>query len=224
MPSKDSRRAPSKSKADGISKSLAPAASRNRKPEILAALLQCMRERGYANTSLTHLARSSGLSVSHLLYYFPSKQAALEDLCRDFVGGLRNRFDQFHEKPPSTQLEMLVDAFFPSEATTMADLALGLELIALAMRIPVIRQILRDHNKRVMTFLSQLFAEFPLREGMSAQEAARIASGLRVGLITNSAFDDALDTEQVRQMFRRSLFELANGLPPSEVSDLVSSE
>jgi hypothetical protein len=47
---------------------------------------KCILTKGYANTSLSDLARRSGLTGSHLLRYFPSKQAVLEKLCREFLG------------------------------------------------------------------------------------------------------------------------------------------
>lgn len=46
---------------------------------IFKALHDCIVEQGYARTSLTDVARAAGMSPSHLLYYFPGKDAILED-------------------------------------------------------------------------------------------------------------------------------------------------
>jgi len=47
---------------------------------IVDALKRCMVAQGYADTSLSDLARTAGISVSHFLYYYPSKDAVLIDL------------------------------------------------------------------------------------------------------------------------------------------------
>jgi len=183
--------------------------TKDRRTEIVHALHECIRKSGYAETRLSDLAKSSKLSVSHLLYYFPSKEAVLEKLCHGFLDGLFAEFVRYGDTSPKEQLDLLINQFFPREEVEAASLGLGLELIGLSMHRPTIFQIMRLHNREMMRYLTDLFSKLPRRRGVTAEEAARIAAGLRVGLFTNGIFDDELDRETARKIFRRSMYELA---------------
>ena len=191
---------------------------RDRRKGIVDALRRCVRQKGYAETRLSDLSKSAGISVSHLLYYFPSKDAVLDMLCREFLGDLSSEFNRHHDESPRDQLNVLVNQFFVENPERSADLALGLELVALSMHRPVIRRILREHNHRMMVYLTELFSKLPLQEGVTPEEAARVAVGLRFGLFTNSIYDDFLRSRKARRIFRRSIFDLA-GLGSAELQE-----
>ena len=75
---------------------------------IIASAIQLFEERGYAKTSLSEIARQSGLDQSSIYYYFPSKEAILKS-----VLDLRNfpsfalEIDKFTDSP-ILQLYMLI--------------------------------------------------------------------------------------------------------------------
>jgi AcrR family transcriptional regulator len=202
---------PRKRKKDSQLETDQPASTKinDRRKGIVAALRRCVRQKGYAETRLSDLAKSSGISVSHLLYYFPSKEAVLDKLCREFLGDFSSEFKRHRDDSPEDQLNILVNQLFLENPERSADQALGLELVALSMHRPVTRRILREHNHRMMTYLAELFSKLPRQEGVTPEEAARIAVGLRFGLFANSIFDDYLDSQSARRIFRRSLFQLA---------------
>jgi AcrR family transcriptional regulator len=186
----------------------------SRRAQIVETLRKCILKKGYADTTLTDLARGSGLSVSHLLYYFPSREAVLEKLCRDFLGGLSTEFKRHRAKPPAEQIRVLVDQIFAGKAAEASDLKIGLEFVALSIHRPVIRETLRKHSHSMMQNLTDLFSKVPLRGGISAEEAARVAAGLRFGLFTNSIFDDVLDNQYARRVFRRLFLAVADMSDP----------
>jgi len=175
----------------------------DRRAKIVETLRKCILSKGYADTSLSDLARNSGLTVSHLLYYFPSKQAVLEKLCREFLGRISAEFKRHRAKPPEEQIRILVDQIFAGKPPAESDLKIGLEFVALSMHQPVIRKIMRDHNASMMEYLTELFSKVPQRAGISAGEAARIAAGLRFGLFANSMYDEVLNSEYIREIFRQ---------------------
>src|SRR5262249_40447817 len=129
---------------------------KDRRKGIVDALRRCVRQKGYAQTRLSDLAKNSGLSVSHLLYYFPSKDAVLDQLCHEFLNSLSSEFNRSRTSPARDQLELLADQFFLTNSERSADLALGLELVALSMHRPTVRRILREHNRRMMGYLTEL--------------------------------------------------------------------
>src|SRR5687768_14144321 len=55
-------------------------AEKDRRGAIRYALFECIRDKGYAATSLGDVASAAGLSPSHVLYYYANKDAVLEDL------------------------------------------------------------------------------------------------------------------------------------------------
>src|SRR3974377_650880 len=65
---------------DRVADRQATAASRGdkRRRGIFQALHDCVIAQGYAKTTLADIARAAGMSPSHLLYYFPGRDAILE--------------------------------------------------------------------------------------------------------------------------------------------------
>ncbi len=169
-----------------------------------------MLTKGYAETRLTDLARAAGISVSHFLYYFPSKEAALEEVCDEIVEQTLIEISAFRNDPPEERIHVLVDHVFVRSVVTRSELGVILELVALSMHRPVIREKLHHYNREMMAYLTDLFEKVPRRPGVSAKEAAEIAAAIWMGLLTNSQYDSALDDSRARRLFRRSLFDLAN--------------
>ena len=58
-----------------------------------AVLVRCIREKGYASTSLTDIAIRAQMSPSHIRYYFDGKDAILEyyleTTCADIIRDIR---------------------------------------------------------------------------------------------------------------------------------------
>ena len=177
---------------------------------IVAALRKAMMEKGYAETSLTDLAAGAGLSVSHLLYYFPSKEAVLVELCGNVVEGILERVTSHKDDPPEERIHILVDHLLMHGVVPRAELGFIFELIALALHKPEIRNILRDYNRRIMAYLVDLFEKVPRQPEVSAQDAAAIAAAVWMGLFTNAQHQELVGDARARVLFRRSLLGLAN--------------
>ena len=56
--------------------------ARDRRGKIVTALYRCMAKKGYAATTLCDIAEEAGMTSSHLLYYYPGKEAILEAFFR----------------------------------------------------------------------------------------------------------------------------------------------
>jgi hypothetical protein len=74
----------------------------------------------------------------------------------------------------------------------------------------------------MMAYLTDLFEKVPRQPGVSAAEAANIAAALWQGLFTNSLYatDFQRDEGLGRQLYRRSLFGLAN-IPDTPSSKVI---
>lgn len=191
---------------------------KDRRKAIVAALRHCMLTKGYAETRLTDLARAAGISVSHFLYYFASKEAALEEVCDEIVEATLIDIVAYRHDPPEERIHVLVDHVFVRNVVTRSEVGVVLELVALSMHRPKIREKLNHYNREMMAYLTDLFEKVPRQPGVSAKEAAEIAAAIWMGLLTNSQYDSALDDSRARRLFRRSLFDLANIRNPESLT------
>jgi len=179
--------------------------------------------KGYAETSLTELAKAAGMSVSHLLYYFPGKEEVLEELCDDVLGRLRSGITAHKNEPPEERIHVLVDQVFVGHGLAREEFGIALELVALSLHRPTIRKKLTAYNRSVIAYLQDLFSTVPRQTGLSADDAAEIAGALWMGLFTNSNYDPMLDDGRARRLFRRTLFALANIPNASSVRAVASN-
>jgi AcrR family transcriptional regulator len=184
--------------------------TKNRRVAIVSALRRCMLEKGYAETSLTDLAKAAQMSVSHLLYYYPSKEAVLLDLSIQLNEQILFDIGAHREEPPEERIHVLVDNVFVHGAISRGELGLIREIIALSTHRPALRASLEEYSRKLIGYLEDLFSKTPRQPGLSAEDAAEIAGALWMGLVINTDYDERLDNSRARRLFRRSLFSLAN--------------
>ena len=81
--------------------------------KIMEAALSLFQERGFYGTSLRDISARSGMSVSHLYYYFPSKASVLKELMsqisHDLIAVLEKAEAEAGD-PPTQRLKALVQA------------------------------------------------------------------------------------------------------------------
>src|SRR5436305_4797335 len=92
-----------------------PAVGRNthrRSAEILDAAARVFAERGYHGASTQDIANTLGIRQASLYYYFPSKEAALEQVCLQGVGGFYETAQSIQSGPgtPREKLAGLIRA------------------------------------------------------------------------------------------------------------------
>lgn len=92
----------------------APGDRTARRAELLAIAEQLFATRGYTQTTVRDIADEVGILSGSLYYYFDSKEAMLEEILRDFMGGLRAMFAEVveGEQPPRAKLDEMVRRTF----------------------------------------------------------------------------------------------------------------
>jgi AcrR family transcriptional regulator len=184
--------------------------SSDRRAAIIEALKRCMIEKGYAETTLTDLANATDMSVSHLLYYYPSKEAALLDLSDELHARILADVTRHRGEPPEERIHVLVDNLFIRGALTRDELGIVLELVALGTHRPELRARLSGFGAEMTAYLEDLFAATPRHPGLSAKDAAAIVGALWMGLQNNIQFLEDLNESTARRIFRKTLLSLAN--------------
>ena len=180
-----------------------------RRGGILAALYDLICERGYARTSLSDLAAAAGMSPSHLLYYFESKEAVLEELFEVCAQRMLRGVLSLPADDPATQCDALAGYFFADEVMTRRDVGFMLELFGLATHDPRLRRIKANFDGQMRAYLTALFRRTPRLAGVSAADAAEIALATVVGLLTGAYFDETLEPARGRALFHAVLSHLA---------------
>lgn len=91
-----SRTGRSRKASDAVEQSLGPRKGRRKflmRDEFLDAAARVFARRGYHAASTKEIADEIGMSQSSVYYYFPSKEAALEELCFRAIEGFVHRLE-----------------------------------------------------------------------------------------------------------------------------------
>src|SRR5215472_5326201 len=180
----------------------------DRRIVILRTLWRLMLEKGYASTSLTDVAKSAGLSPSHLAYYFPTKDAILLQLYGALQDSLLS-ITTHRDEPPIEQCHLLASYAFLEPVMDVDDRTIALEMIGIAVHNPRFRRRNSEYSAEMIGYLRNLFAKTPRAFNLSAEDAAVLAGSIWMGLLTNSYFYEGFDRSRARMLFRQSLLMLA---------------
>lgn len=187
--------------------------ARTRRRQIVNALHACVLENGYAATNLAAIALRCGLSTSHILYYYQTKDAILADLCSQVARKIQRGVIANRDDPPEERIHVLVDNAFAKVLIHKGNFRLFQEFNVISAHNPEIRELLRALSDEMHEYLVDLFSRVPRQPGMSAEDAAEIASAVWMGLLNASGLIGRLEAKQARRLLRRTLLSLAN-LPP----------
>jgi AcrR family transcriptional regulator len=185
-----------------------------RRARIIAALRDCMLARGYAATSLSDIARSAGMTPSHLLYYFKGKDAILNAYWEATAAALLERLRAIEPEPIEHRLELLADAFFSGVIGTQADIGIVLEFFGLAVHDKDLYRTKALFDREIKVWLARLIAQSPRPLGALVDAAAEAVYALLMGLCTAAYFDERLGSPQARAIFLMSLRQIAGFDPP----------
>jgi AcrR family transcriptional regulator len=179
-----------------------------RRRQILQALHDCVIENGYAKTTLADIARTAGMSPSHLLYYFEGKDAILEEYFDSVAARLRQRINGFRGEPVKRQIELLADLFFSGKGITRSEIGFMLECFGAAVHDSKLHRYKMDLDRFCKAHLRDLFRQAPNRSS-PAKDCAEVAYAMLIGLRTAAYFDERLTLPQARRLFRAQVRNLA---------------
>lgn len=180
---------------------------RDRRSAILRALFRCLRDRGYIATSLADVAAEAGMSPSHVLYYFSSKDAVLESLFELSAGNMLRDVEALRRDDVADHCDALADYFFGGRVLGRTDQAIMLQFFGLATHDRRLWQIKAGFDRRVKSHLEALLRRGGL--GSAAADASEAAYAELVGLLTSLYFDERLARSRAKALFRGTLARLA---------------
>lgn len=179
-----------------------------RRQLILTAFHDCIIHKGYAKTTLRDVAKGAGMTASHLLYYFPGKDALLEQYFENVSQTISERLESFGSEKPQKQISLLAELFFAGKGITRDEIGFMLECFGVAVH----DQQLHDHKKKLdrycKAYLMDLFEQSPCGPD-KAGDSAEIAYAMLIGLRTAAYFDRRLKLSRALRLFRDEMSHLA---------------
>ncbi len=169
-----------------------PQTAHLRRPEILAAAMEVIRERGVSATRIADVAERIGTSPPSVLYYFESKQELLRE-------ALTFAEEQFYDELDGelTRIESARDRLVWLVESTVAagdfDAVLWIELWPQALRSEELAETRRTLDKRWRGAIASIIREGQRRgefTGGDADQLALLAASLLDGLTIQVALED----------------------------------
>jgi AcrR family transcriptional regulator len=183
-----------------------------RRKDIFTALHDCVIEKGYAKTTLADVARAAGMSPSHLLYYFPGKDAILESYFADVSQRIVERMRGFRVESPERQIVLLAELFFGGKNVSKSEIGFMLECFGAAVHDRRLNSEKTQLDRFCKSYLQELFEKLPCGSSR-ARDSAEVAYAMLVGLRTAAYFDERLSPEHARRLFSAQVMNLANLAP-----------
>jgi AcrR family transcriptional regulator len=179
-----------------------------RRRAIFRALHDCVIAQGYAKTTLADVARAAGMSPSHLLYYFPGKDAILEQYFADVARRIVERMRGFEAEEPERRIDLLAELFFGGQKVTKLEVGFMLECFGAAVHDKRLNREKSRLDRFCKSYLQRLFEQ--LSHGRArARDCAEVSYAMLVGLRTAAYFDARLSAEQARALFHGEVRNLA---------------
>ena len=181
----------------------------DRRQQIFQALHDCVIDKGYTRTSLADIAAQSGMTASHLLYYFRGKEDILEQYFDNVAEKFLARFHALGEAPAREQICHIADLWFRGEASARAEIGFMLECFGAAVHDEVLRVTKSEFDLRCKRHLAGVFAGEDACTVADSRDAAEIAYSMMIGLRSAVYFDQDLDLDNAHRIFRDTLLRIA---------------
>jgi AcrR family transcriptional regulator len=167
-----------------------------------------MAKKGYAATTLCDIAEEAGMTSSHLLYYYPGKEAILEAFFKAVIGGIEKQISTLKDCEPEARLEAIADLFLNPKGLRKVDQGVMLDLYGQAVQNKAMRKLRIAHDRRIKDVFVELFSQLPGADG-TAEDSAQAAYAILFGLRGNSFYDPQLSPAHANRLFKQTLFRLA---------------
>jgi len=196
--------------------------ARDRRGRIVTALYRCMAKKGYAATTLCDIAEEAGMTSSHLLYYYPGKEAILEAFFKAVTKRIEKEIADLSDRRPDEKIEAIADLFLSARGLRKVDQGVMLDLYAQAVQNKAMRRVKVAHDRRIKDMFVDLFAQLDASSETSSEDAAQMAYAILLGLRANSFYDPQLSPAQANRLFKQALLQIA-GLQPQAITGAIKA-
>ena len=149
------------------------------------------------------------MSVSHLLYYFPSKDALLEEMYSAFSSSVLSNIGSTQNLPTEERCRLFADNMFLESVIPSSDQTIIFEMLAYAAHNPRFRRSQEKHTRTTMAYLVNLLDQAPQTAGLSAEDAAAVICAIWFGFLVVSYMYKPMNPPRLRTLFKRILLHMA---------------
>jgi phenylpropionate dioxygenase-like ring-hydroxylating dioxygenase large terminal subunit/AcrR family transcriptional regulator len=190
-----------------------------RRRQLIDATITAIGRRGYASTTLTHVAGEAGLSPGIVNFYFKSKEqlllATLEQITDEYAAFLREQMDKAGPSP-AAQLEAMIDADFDPQVFTLEKVAVWYAFWAEAHSQPSYRALVSRMEAQYYGDTAEPCRRIIEAGGYAGIDPDAVASGLNA-MIDGFWFDFLIDPKDFdREAAKRTCRLFLSGLFPRE--------
>lgn len=185
------------------------AKSDDRRGRIAQAMDACIREKGYAATSLTDIALKAQMSPSHIRYYFDGKEEILEFYLAAICEQIVRDIEGVPQKTPAQWAKDFTRYFITNPDLTKATVMLMVEIFAVSAHNPKLMKIKARYDAFIRKTLVDFFKWAGTADGISPEDAAYRLWALEGGMKFNSMFQTDFSKEKAGTIFHDELVRLA---------------
>lgn len=173
----------------------------NRRMAIANALDRCIRETGYAATTLTDIAVGAAMSPSHIRYYFDGKAEILEFYLETVCDQIIRDISALARRTPAQWLDDLTAYLFTNPALTGASVAALIEAFAASSHNPRLARVKAKYDDFIRKTFLEFFRWAGCANGISAADAAYTGWILDIGMKFNAGFQKDFSRDKASKIF-----------------------
>jgi AcrR family transcriptional regulator len=185
--------------------------TQGRRAELLAIAAELFATKGYTQTTVRDIGDAAGILSGSLYHHFDSKEAMLDEILRDFMGGLHASFAQIvaGRDTPREMLEGLIRSSFATIHRSPHAVALYQNESALLTHLPdfsYVATISQDVTTQWLDVLDAGAASGDFRDDLDARVTYRFIRDSVWGTVGWYNPDGELTHESVADQFLAMLF------------------
>jgi AcrR family transcriptional regulator len=171
----------------------------NHRQRLLDGALECLKTKGYAQTTTRDIAKAAGANLGSIGYHFGSKEALLNEAMQDgflaWTEQLAQRVSGIDARDPLERMRMTWDATVSAFEEQEGLMNSFLEALPAAIRSPQLRgqlaQLYRDTRAQMVEVIVE-----SLGDDADARETARVVASLLLAVTDGLMLQWFLEPEQ----------------------------
>lgn len=181
----------------------------DRRVRIANAMDNCIRDKGYAATTLTDIAVEAAMSPSHIRYYFDGKHEILEFYLEATCEEITREISAIARRTPAQWLDDFTAYFFGSPAMSREAIAVLVEVFAAAVHNPKLARIKAKYDEFIRKTFLEFFRWAGCAEDVTPMDAAYMAAALESGMKFNAVFQKDFSREKAAKTFLAEMRRMA---------------
>ena len=186
--------------------------SEDRPGKIALAMDACIREKGYAATSLTDIAIKARMSPSHIRYHFENREQILEFYLAAICEQIVSDIESIPRKTPARWIKDFTAYFIANPDLNRSTVVLMVEIFAVSAHNPKLMKIKTRYDSFICKTFTDFFEWAGTAPGVKPADAAYRLWVPEGGMKFNAMFQQDFSKDRAGAIFEGELLRLA-GMP-----------